>query len=282
MKLRLPGVLLWLAVLGAAPAWAVEQVHDGYRARYAEEAENGVAAKLVAPDGREVATLDSLYAAHYHPFEVHQNQVFWVSRPPQLGPGWTDALRVTDLATGKARTLYSVPGLDFRADAQGRTAEVIACNGEGACALHLLDVGSGQERQVYASEDSALAPLGLSRDGSKVWFGKADGPAGHWMQLGLYENGKVRFFPIPEREDQAIDFETGRVASAQKRGGTVLLIDDAFSGKRTEVARKARGAFKPQWNPDGSLTYVDAKGKTARYMPPEAGAEKKEPRRATP
>lgn len=279
MRLRLPGVwLLLLAAMWGVPGWASAPVHDGYRVR-AEDGMDGVPAKLFAPDGRQVATFDTLYADHNHPFEVHEGRVFWVSRPRQLKEGWTDELRVTELSDGRTRTLFSKPGLDFRVDSQGRTAAVVGCNDEGACTLHLVDVATGRERSAHVS-DSALYPLGLSRDGARVWFGKADGPSGPWEQLGLHENGKTRFFPIRQGNDQALDFDTGRVASVQsRRGSKVLVVTDLLSGQSAEVARKKRGAYKPEWAPDGSLTYVDAQGRKARYAPAKAEGGAQGPRR---
>lgn len=266
MRLRLPGVLLLLAAMWAVPGWAQAPAPEGYRVSRGEGMD-GVPAKLMGPDGKVVASFDTLYADHYHPFEVRPGRVFWVSRPPQLSEGWADELRVTELSGGKTRTLFRKPGLDFRTDAQGRTAAVVGCNEEGACTLFLVDVASGAERTAYASPKDALYPLGLSRDGNRVWFGRADGPAGPWKQLGLYENGKTRFFPVQQSDDTVIDFDTGRVAFTRKKGGPVLVVEDVLTGQRAEVARKKRGAFKPVWNADSSLTYVDAQGKKAQYVP---------------
>lgn len=267
MKLRLPGVLLLLAVMWAVPGWAQAPTFEGYRVSRGEGM-HGVPAKILGPDGKVVASFDTLYADHYHPFEVRPGRVFWVSRPQELGPGWTDELRVTELPGGKTRTLFRKPGLDFRTDAQGHTAAVVGCDDEGACTLYLVDVASGAERTAHASPKDALYPLGLSRDGERVWFGRADGPSGEWEQLGLHEDGKTRFFPVQQTDDIAIDFDTGRVAYTRKKGGAVLVVEDVLAGKRTEVARKKRGAFNPVWNADGGLTYVDAQGKKARYVPP--------------
>jgi hypothetical protein len=266
MRLRLPGVLLLLVALGAVPGWAQAPTPEGYRVSRGEGMD-GVPAKLLGPDGKVVASFDTLYADHYHPFEVRPGRVFWVSRPAQLSEGWTDELRVTELSGGKTRTLFRKPGLDFRTDAQGRTAAVVGCGEEGACTLFLVDVASGGERTAHASPKDALAPLGLSRDGGRVWFGQADGPAGQWEQLGLHENGKTRFFPVRQADTPVIDFDTGRVAVTRKKGGPVLVVEDLLGGQRKEVARKKRGAFNPVWNADGSLTYVDAQGKKAQYVP---------------
>jgi hypothetical protein len=271
-------VLLLLAILGAVPVWAAEQVIDGHRVRR-EEGMDGVPAKLLAPDGRQVASFDTLYADHYHPLEVRGGQVFWISRPRQLSPGWTDELKVTELAGGRTRTLYSKPGLDFRVDAQGRTAAVVGCNDEGACTLHRVDVASGRASEAHAS-DSMLYPLGLSRDGARVWFGKADGPAGEWMQLGLNEQGKTRFFPLQQDSNPAIDFDSGRVATTQrKKGASVLVVQDLLSSGRVEVASRKRGAFKPEWTAEGHLSYVDAQGRKARYTPAGAGSGAPDTRR---
>lgn len=268
MKLRLPGVLLLLAALWAVPGWAQEPTFEGYRVSRTGEGMDGVPAKILGPDGKVVASVDTLYADHTHPFEVHQGRLFWVSRPAKLGEGWTDELRVTELSGGKTRTLYRKPGLDFRADAQGRTAAVIGCGEEGGCTLTVVDVASGGERKAFTSKEDMLYPLGLSRDGARVWFGKADGPAGPWEQLGLFEKGKTRFFPVKQDDGAAIDFDSGRVAVTRKKGGgPVLVVEDLLSGERAQVDRKKRGAFNPVWNADGSLTYVDAQGKKAQFDP---------------
>lgn len=286
MKLRLPGVLLLLAVVWAVPVWATEPSQEGYTLR-SEDGLHGVPATLVGPDGKEVASFDTLYAAHNHPYEVRPGRVFWVSRPPRLSEGWTDSLRVTELATGKTRTLFSKPGLEFRTDAEGHTAAVVGCDDEGSCTLSLVDVATGKTRIAYTSSGKRLYPLALSREGRRVWFGQADGPAGEWEQLALYENGKTRFFPIRETEDLAIDVEGSRVAYAlpctsndcererRKRGGEVLVVEDLSLGTgRLTVARKKHGAFKPKWNPDGALTYVDAQGREARFDPAEANSKR--------
>jgi len=223
-----------------------------------------------------IATINNVNHEHYHPFEVHGQKLFWVSRIGDSGkwsgkPGeWTDQLWVKTLGSDTATQLLAYRGVDFRASPDGKLIALIREE-----KLQIFDRQTKTTKVIEGGEDVEL--LAWSTDSSKLWIGL--GVIGGWSKLGFFRNGKITWLPYeagkresllePDRgwlitSNAPINYDVESEAQFQKSNFlTDLSVTDVYSGKRAILAQAPVNYFGPSWDSEGFLQY-SMKGKIFR------------------
>ena len=215
----------------------------------------------------EIATIPNVYYGHYHPFEVHGKEIFWIARVGDISTkDWLDQLWVRGLTAGPAEKLLEHRGLDFRASTDGKKVVFTENN-----TISVLDRKSNSTKVLGHDEgtEGGLTMLAWSDDGSKFWFGAGDAEA--WSKLAVFQDGKVTWFPFKEgSSDEAFEPNQGWQVTSNapfiddvddeeefKKSGmmTKLEVVDVFTGERAVLAEAKANHYNPFWNPEGLLQY---------------------------
>ncbi len=223
-----------------------------------------------------IATINKVNYEHYHPFEVHGQELFWISRIGDAGkwsgtPGeWTDQLWVKTLGSETPTQLLAYKGIDFRASQDGKLVALIKDKN-----LNIFDRQMKTTKVIDGGESVTL--LEWSTDSSKLWIGS--GIVGGWSKLGFFRNGKVTWLPYeggkrenllePDRgwlitSNAPLNYDIESEEHFRKSNSiTELSVIDVYSGKRAILAQAPGNCFEPSWDSDGYLQY-SIKGKVSR------------------
>src|SRR6266567_7903029 len=112
-----------------------------------------------------IAAISKVNYKHYHPFEVHGQELFWISQIGDTGawsgkPGkWTDQLWVKTLGSEMATQLLTYKGIDFRASPDGK---LVALDKDEK--LHIFDRQTKATKVIEGGEGVTL--LDWSADSS--------------------------------------------------------------------------------------------------------------------
>ncbi len=136
---------------------------------------------LYDPNQKKIATLDGLYEAHYHPFEVHGREAFWIVRK---GGESIEELWVLDLKTKRKTLLSSLRQMDFRVSPDGNS---IAYPRERTFAI--FDRNKKEERVIASAEGEGGWEIGgWSPDGKELYFSEGGEEPDRNC---VYSNGKT-------------------------------------------------------------------------------------------
>lgn len=224
--------------------------------------------RIFQPNNSLLIALQRGQYRHYHPFEVHPPEVFWLDRAGDVNTtNWADELWVYNLESKSRERLLRRKGLDFRVSPNGRS--VIVSSGS-----KLLSVERPSLKEKLLDEEAnSYELLGWSSDGSRFWFGAGDVV---WQRLGLYENGNLRWFDYTGAiYDEALNLDSGLLVQSNapwtgeadatqhlwnQNPTAILMVIDVFSGAKVELARNTRKYFSPRWKSSKLLEFEQKEG----------------------
>jgi len=158
-------------------------------------------ANVFRPDKTLLTAIDDVYWAHYHPFEVHGRQVYWIFRDSgecktvdQNCQTWTDEIWTKDTATNKKERLAAAKGIDFRASPTGKLLMY-----EDGTKLMKLDLETKKSEAIFdvvdMDVDHIIDMSGFSPDGGEFDFSIDSGTT--CVKAASYRSGKLSWHPCP-------------------------------------------------------------------------------------
>lgn len=195
--------------------------------------------------------------------ELHGNELFWIHRddinsPYQL---WMKTI-------GSKKNIKFLKHCDdFRITSDGK--KIAYGNGGDRAAVSIFDRNTKTSKCIvkYGDKgndmDAGYQLFGWSSDGDKLWFVLSGIPV--WQELACYQNGKVKWFPYEEGDDEALEYNNGWFARTSagsdeedpsSKTNCTFKIIDVFTGKEALIYQgETAYVFKPSWSSASDLIY---------------------------
>jgi hypothetical protein len=269
------GIFLFLNPEVPYAKTAYERIYQGYR--LTAESQSAESAKVYHKNIM-LTELKNCRLAHYHPFEVHGNKVYWLSN---------EEIKVTDLKSNETNSIVNGRGMDFRVSENGNQLAYETIENDFP-KFYLLNLKTGKNVLLLDGAKEKIETFHLlgfsSDDGLKFWLGiSSDGGAGEWDTLLLADTKRKK--PIKRFSEESGNL-TGKAELAlhPDKGWVVysdfpicydveclnelkssnenysLFVRDIVNKKTAVIATKKNTYFEPVWKKE-VLVFKNQEGK---------------------